>query len=342
MTTLARRQLGATSVEVPVVGFGAASLGNLYRPVSDDDARAALERALDCGMAYVDTAPFYGLGLSERRVGDVLRQRPRDSFVLSTKVGRLLMPDDTVYGDAERYGFCSNLPFRPVYDYSHDGIMRSFEASLQRLGLARIDILFVHDIGELTHGAEGNVRHWRDFVDGGLRALERLRSEGSVGAIGLGVNETAVCEKAMEVGQFDCFLLAGRYTLLEQGALETFLPKCAEHGASVIAGGIYNSGILATGIREGQVPYYNYAPAPDHVIDRVRQIEAICARHRVALADAALQFPLAHPQVACVIPGMGSPRRIDAAMQQHDAQIPVALWSDLMAAQLIDHRAPVP
>ncbi|OYU74485.1 MAG: hypothetical protein CFE45_34715 [Burkholderiales bacterium PBB5] len=192
--------------------------------------------------------------------------------MLSTKVGRLLHPDPDVADDSERYGFCSNLPFRPVYDYSHDGIMRSFEASLQRLGLARIDILLVHDIGELTHGAEADAVHWRQFVDGGLRALERLRAEGSVGAIGLGVNETAVCERAMEVGQFDCFLLAGRYTLL----------------------------------------------------------------------DAALQFPLAHPQVACVIPGMGSARRVASALAQYHAPIPGQFWRDMVAAGLIDSGAPLP
>lgn len=342
MRALPRRRLGGSQVEVPVIGFGAASLGNLYRPVSDAVAAEALNHALDSGLAYVDTAPFYGLGLSERRVGDVLRQRPRGSFVLSTKVGRLLHPDPGVADAAERYGFCSNLPFRPVYDYSHDGIMRSFEASLQRLGLARIDILLVHDIGELTHGAEANAVHWRQFVDGGLRALERLRADGSVGAIGLGVNETAVCEKAMEVGQFDCFLLAGRYTLLEQRALRSFLPKCAEHGASIVAGGIYNSGILATGIREGEVAHYDYAPAPPEVIERVRLIEAICAAHRVTLADAALQFPLAHPQVACVIPGMGSARRVASTLAQYHAQIPGEFWRDMVAEGLIDPGAPLP
>lgn len=342
MIALPRRRLGRSRVDVPVLGFGAASLGNLYRPVTDADAAEALFRALDSGLAYVDTAPFYGLGLSERRVGDVLRQRPRDSFVLSTKVGRLLVPEESVTDDRERYGFCSNLPFRPVYDYSYDGIMRSFEASLQRLGLARIDILFVHDIGELTHGPAANAAHWRDFVEGGIRALEKLRAEGAVGAIGLGVNEAAVCEKAMEVGQFDCFLLAGRYTLLEQGALASFLPACAEHGASIVAGGIYNSGILATGVREGQVAHYNYAPAPPEVVERVRRIEAICAHHDVGLAEAALQFPLAHPQVACVIPGMGSARRVNAVLGQYRKRIPDAFWSDMVAGGVIAPEAPLP
>lgn len=336
------RALGGSGVSVPVVGFGAASLGNLYQPVSDGDARAALDHAYESGLRYVDTAPFYGLGLSERRVGDALRSRPRDSFVLSTKVGRLLDPDPSVTDERERYGFCSAMPFKPRYDYSYDAILRSFEASLQRLGLARIDVLLVHDIGELTHGAEENARHWRDFANGGYRALDELRAAGTIGAVGLGVNEWQVCETAMEIGRFDCFLLAGRYTLLEQGALDSFLPKCADHGASVIAGGIYNSGILATGTRRGATMHYDYAPAPPAIVARVAAIEAVCDRHGVRLVDAALQFPLAHPQVACVIPGMGSARRIDDALAQHAAAIPAAFWAELKDAGLVDPRAPLP
>jgi D-threo-aldose 1-dehydrogenase len=234
------------------------------------------------------------------------------------------------------------MPFRPRFDYSYDAMLRSFEASLQRLGLARIDIVLVHDIGEMTHGADENARHWRDFADGGYRALDMLRASGAIGAIGLGVNEWQVCEAAMTIGRFDCFLLAGRYTLLEQSALESFMPKCAEHGACVIAGGIYNSGILATGTGGQGTPYYNYSPASAEVIARVRRIERLCDDHGIRLADAALQFPLAHPQVACVIPGMGSARRIDDVIMQHRIAIPGAFWSDLRASGLIDARAPVP
>lgn len=339
---LPTRRLGKTKVTVPTIGFGAASLGNLYKRVSDEEARSAITHAYAQGLRYFDTAPYYGFGLSERRVGDALRDLDRSSFVISTKVGRLLVPDHDVVGYAERYGFHSNMPFSPTFDYTYDGIMRSIETSLQRLGLSRIDIALVHDIGKMTHGDQANRRYWEQFRDSGYRALDILRADHSIGAVGLGVNETQVCEDAMEIGQFDCFLLAGRYSLLEQDALDTFLPKCRAHGASVIAGGIYNSGILATGIRGDGPIYYNYEPAPPEIVDRVARIEHVCKDHDVKLIDAALQFPLAHPQVSCVIPGMGSRRRVDSALAQLDAKIPESFWSDLTLAGLLDTRAPLP
>jgi D-threo-aldose 1-dehydrogenase len=338
---LPRRPLGHTGLTVSELGFGAAALGNLYRPVSDADARATLESAWVSGLRYFDTAPYYGLGLSERRVGDVLRTVDRDDFVLSSKVGRLLTPAPQVRDASERYGFCSSMPFEPVYDYSYRGVMRSFEDSLQRLGLARIDILFIHDIGALTHGA-AHEELFKICMEGGYRALDELRSKGLVGAIGLGVNEWEVCEAAMEHGRFDCFLLAGRYTLLEQQALERFMPKCAAHGASLVIGGAYNSGILATGTRHGGTLYYNYSPAPDAVVERVKRIEALCDEHGVTLAAAALQFPLAHPLVSSVIPGLGTAARVAETLRLLWEKIPGAFWQELKTQGLLRQEAPVP
>ena len=337
---LPTRLIGNTSLAVTELGFGAASLGNLYRPVSDVDANATISAALDAGLAYVDTAPYYGFGLSERRVGNALRNLVE--VVISTKVGRLLRADPTIRDDGERHGFRSSMPFEPVYDYTHDGVMRSWEASLQRLGMARVDILYIHDIGHLTHGDRHEVT-FRQLTDGGgFRALEELRADGAIRAFGLGVNETAICLEAMRHTRLDVILLAGRYTLLEQGALDALLPECARAGTSIVVGGPYNSGILATGTRGGGALHYDYSPAPEFIIERVRRIEACCDRHGVALSAAALQFPLAHPQVASVIPGLGSPRHIEQTLALYRAQIPDDFWRDLEAEGLVRSDAPVP
>jgi D-threo-aldose 1-dehydrogenase len=338
--TIPTRQIGRTGLAVPELGFGAASLGNLYKPVTNADAGATLDAALAAGMAYVDTAPHYGRGLSERRVGDGLRGRT--GVVLSTKVGRLMQPDSTVTDDREREGFFTNMPFARHYDYSHDGILRSFEASIQRLGLARVDLLYVHDIGTLTHGAE-NAHYWAQLTTGGgFRALEHLREEGVIAGFGLGVNEVAVCREAMRVVQLDAILLAGRYTLLEQTPLDDLLPECAAAETSIVIGGPYNSGILATGTRTAGVVHYDYGPAPESVVARVRGIEAVCDRYGIALPAAALHFVLAHPQVASVIPGQGSPKRIAATVALHATPIPWDFWAELKAEGLVRSDAPVP
>jgi D-threo-aldose 1-dehydrogenase len=335
-----KRAITRTGLAISELGFGAASLGNLYRPVSDGEARATLEAALGAGLTYVDTAPRYGHGLSERRVGDLLRGR-KDT-VLSTKVGRLLTPDPSLIGDGERHGFRSAMPFEQVYDYSHDGVMRSYEDSLQRLGLARIDILYVHDIGRLTHGDD----HARTFAQltagGGFRALERLRDSGAIDAFGLGVNEWEVCLEAMDHVDLDVVLLAGRYTLLEQTALATFLPACLARRVSVVIGGAYNSGILASGVKREGPHYYDYGQAPEHVVERVRRLEAVCDRHGVPLAAAALQFPLAHPAVVSVIPGLGSVARVNQTKALYVLKLPADLWRELQAEGLIDAEAPPP
>ncbi|RZL40707.1 MAG: aldo/keto reductase, partial [Rubrivivax sp.] len=242
MTPLARRPLANTGLQLTTLGLGAAALAGLYDAVDAPTAAATLQAAWDAGVRHVDTAPFYGYTLSERRVGEFLAERPRDSFTLSTKVGRLMRPDAGVRPGSD--GWAAPLPFRPVYDYSYSGVRRSFEDSLQRLGLTRIDMLLVHDIGQLTHG-EQHALHWRALTEGGgLHALAELRSEGSVRAIGLGVNEWQVAEQALAVAPLDCVLLAGRYTLLEQGSVD-FLDQCAAASVGIVIGGPFNSGVLA-------------------------------------------------------------------------------------------------
>lgn len=334
-----KNQVGKTSLQVTELGFGAATFGNLYRPMTDENAHSAIQKAVEMGMNQFDTAPFYGFGLSERRLGDALRLIPAEDYVLSTKVGRILKPCAKA---EDKHGFCSPMPFDPVYDYSYDGVMRSFEHSLQRLGLSKIDIIYMHDIGEVTHGSE-HQRLFNIAIEGGFKAMDELRSQKLVSAIGLGVNEYEVCEQAMDHMQFDCFLLAGRYTLLEQEALKTFLPRCVKENTSIILGGPFNSGILATGVNKaGVTPHYNYEPAPQSVIDRVAKIEQLCAEYNITLPAAALQFPLAHPAVVSTIPGLSSAGRVMSTVQQMTETIPKAFWSALQDAQLLDPNAPVP
>lgn len=339
-TAIPRRRIGRTALFVPELGFGAASLGNLYAPMPDDQARETLEAALAAGLRHVDTAPHYGRGLSERRVGDALRGQ--GDVVLSTKVGRLMRPDPTITDDRERLGFRSPMPFSPEYDYSHDGILRSVEDSCQRLGLGRIDLLYVHDIGTQTHGGRAE-HYWLQLTEGGgFRALERLRDEATITGFGLGVNENAVCCAAMKVVRMDAILLAGRYTLLDQGALDGLLPACTETGTSIVIGGPYNSGILATGTIRGGPLHYDYGPAPAAVVRHVAAIEAVCQRHGVALPAAALQFVLANPQVASVIPGLGTTAQVAETIGLYRATIPADFWAELRHSGLARDDAPLP
>lgn len=338
MANLDKRRIGKTDLAVDTLGCGCGSIGNLFHPVSDEDAAEIIHAAVSRGIRHFDTAPHYGQGLSERRLGDALRPLRGRGYVLSTKVGRLLRPAGYA---AERHGFVSPMPFDIVYDYGYDGVMRSFEDSLQRLGLDRIDILYLHDIGPLIHGAD-NDRLFPIAMDGGYRAMDELRRDGRVSAIGLGVNECEVCEAALEHGDWDCFLLAGRYTLLEQESLDTLLPKCVQRNCSIVIGGPYNSGILATGVRGKAAGHYNYAEAPDEIVTKVAAIEEICAAFGVPIAAAALQFPLAHPAVASVIPGFGKVRRIDQTLQLFAAEIPPDFWTALVEKGLLRPDAPVP
>lgn len=323
-------QVGKTALKLPRLGFGGAPLGGLFDPVGDDEALETLKTAFRHGLRYVDTAPFYGFGKSERRVGDCLRGQ---DYVLSTKVGRRLVPG--AVEDAAAMGWPDALPFHPVYDYSYDGIMRSFEDSLQRLGLERIDILYVHDIGAMTHGAD-NARHFIDLSNGGYRALEALRASGQVSAIGLGVNETQACLDALEMGQWDVFLLAGRYTLLEQDPLEDLLPACIAQGTSIVVGGPFNSGVLVGGNT------WNYDTVPDAIRDKVTKLTDVCRAFDVPLPAAALQFPLAHPAVASVIPGLRNRQELTTTLEWVGADIPQAFWAELKAQALLHPLAPTP
>ena len=338
MTALfsASRQVGATSVRLPLLGYGAGALGNLYRAVSDEAARAAIDAACQAGITYLDTAPHYGQGLSERRVG-----LSGWTAKLSTKVGRRLEPIAPPPPGTVRHGFVDGDAYEPVFDYTYDGVMRSFEGSLQRLKRDRVDILLAHDLGRETHGP-GHERHLKDFLEGGYRAMCSLKEAGLVGAIGLGVNEWQVCADVMPHTDLDVFLLAGRYTLLEQTALESFLPECQQRNISIIVGGPYNSGILIEGIKPGLVTHYNYEPARADIIRCVSRLQSVCASHGIPLAAAALQFPLAHPAVACVIPGMASPDQVMSNVDLLSVKIPPGLWSDLKAAGLLHPSAPLP
>lgn len=300
------RTIGRTGLGVTEYSFGTAALGGLYRACPREAAMATLEAAWDEGLRYFDTAPWYGFGLAERRTGDFLRDRPKGSYVLSTKVGRIMVPadDDEVPG----YGYVDPLPFDVRYDYSYDGIMRSVELSHARLGLNRIDILYVHDIGVYTHGAEQNRFHLRQLFDSGLRALAELKSSGAIRAYGLGVNEVPVCLDVMREADIDCILLAGRYTLLDRSAVAELLPLCAARGTSLVVGGVFNSGILATGPVEGA--HFDYMPATPEVAAKVGAMMEIAEAKGVPLAAPALQFPLEHPAVASVLIGTAKPESL--------------------------------
>jgi D-threo-aldose 1-dehydrogenase len=331
------RPLGRTALRVSQLGFGGAPLGNIFAALTEADAASAIESAFASGINFFDTAPLYGHGLSEHRIGAVLRHHQRDSFVLATKVGRLLRPQPAPDGGL----FRDILPFAAQYDYSYDGVLRSVADSLQRLGLARLDIVHIHDVDVSTHKSQAATdERFAEAMAGGYRALLRLREDKTIGAIGVGVNEWSACQRFAEAGDFDCFLLAGRYTLLEQRALDSFLPLCVKRNIAVIIGGPFNTGILATGAIAGAT--YNYHPAPVAVMDRVRRIEDICRRHGVTLASAALQFPLHHPAIASVIPGARSAAEVRENVASFEAPIPTALWAELKHAGLLRSDAPTP
>ncbi|MDA0353707.1 MAG: aldo/keto reductase [Chloroflexi bacterium] len=319
------RRIGTTEIEVTKLGLGGGSLG--LGGVSDGDAPGIVDAAWAGGVRYFDTAPLYGTGRSEARVGAALSQRPRDEFVLSSKVGRLLVPGtaSAVGGPEEP----AQLEVR--YDYSAEGVRASVEASLERLGLGRIDILLCHDIDTWTHH-EGQPAIYEAARNGALRTLTELRAEGVIRAWGLGVNEWQVCDRMLDEFEPDCFLLAGRFTLLEQEPLATFLPRCVERNVSIIIGGPYNSGLLANAER-GQATY-DYQPVNDERWERAQRIRAICDAHGVDIRAAALQYPLRHPAVATVIPGARSVAEVTGNLGFVDAPIPDALWDDLDSAGL--------
>jgi D-threo-aldose 1-dehydrogenase len=297
--------------------------------------------ALAAGVGYFDTAPHYGRGLSEHRVGRVLWQRPRPSFVLSTKVGRLL--DPSVAAPREQDGYVDTLPFVQRFDYSGRGVRRSLEDSLQRLGLAHVDLVFVHDIDVATHG-NAHAGRFHDLLDSGLPALAQLKADGVIGGYGLGVNEVDICLQTLAHADLDVILLAGRYTLADQSALVRLLPECVRRDVAVVLGGPFNSGILASGARpaDGSPPYFDYAPAPPHIIERVAAIEQVCAEYDVPLKAAALQFPRGHAAVACVIAGMRSAAEVVENLALARYPIPTDLWRRLQQRGLIATEAPWP
>jgi D-threo-aldose 1-dehydrogenase len=327
---------GGAELPFTTLGFGTATLGNLGRAYTDEEAGAAMDRAWDVGLRYFDTAPQYGLGLAETRVGRVLQKKPRGEYLLSTKAGRLIercAPDQS-----NRGGFVVSPELRYVYDYSHDGVMRSFEASLARMGAERVDVLFIHDVDGFTHGgrAQSEARIRELMETGGWRALDDLRRAGVVKAIGLGVNEWEPCARMLELADPDLFLLAGRYTLLEQAPLETLFPQCAAKGVGIVLGGPYNSGVLA-----GRATF-DYGRVPAAVAGRVQRLKSVCEAHGVPLAQAALQFVAAHPVVVSVIPGAASVAEVDSNVSLLEAATPPALWRELKAQGLVHADAPVP
>lgn len=331
-----------TTRPVPLtrMGFGGAPLGNLYRKVSDEDAQAALQAAYDAGIRFFDTAPQYGLGRSEHRFGQAIGRFGRENIQLSTKIGRLLL--DCEPHEVTPEAFVDVPQKRIVFDYTYDGVMRSYEASRDRIGVANSDILLVHDVCVFSQGSQevSDAKVRELFDGGGYKALTELRDAGEIAAIGAGVNEWQVCEKLLGLGDFDGFLLAGRYTLLEQEALDSFLPLCEQRDVGIILGGPYNSGILATGAVPGAK--YNYADAQEDILERVRKIEAVCATHNTPLIAAALQFVLGHPCVKTVVPGAVNAAEVQSNVALMERDIPPSLWSDLRSEGLIRPDAPLP
>jgi D-threo-aldose 1-dehydrogenase len=321
-------EVGKTGLSVTRLGFGGAPLAGLFESVREEDARATLSAAWGAGIRYFDTAPFYGHGTGEMRLGAFLRERPRDEFVLSTKVGRILVP--AADGAIEDHQYRDVLPLNPVFDFSADGIRRSFESSLERLGLARIDILHLHDPDA----------HYREALEEAFPALARLRDEGRIAAIGAGMNQWEMLFDFAREADFDCFLLAGRYTLLDQSAFPRLLPECERRGISILIGGPYNSGVLAAGSRgSGHYDYERPAPA---ILEKVARLEAVAARHAVPLKAAALQFPLAHPAVASVIPGARTAAEVEENARLFSHPIPGDFWSELLAEKLLPEDVPIP
>lgn len=341
MATLPKRRVGKTKLEVTTLGLGGAPMGGFRAAISDAEAVALSDAAYEGGVRYFDTSPFYGYGRSELRMGAALRSKPREEFVLSTKVGRILhamKPGEKPPADFRENG----LPgFAPVFDYTYDGVMRSLEHSHLRLGLAKIDIALIHDVDFWTIKDRRILdERFKTVMDSGFKALDELRRAGVIGAIGVGINEADTSLRFIKAGDFDCMLLAGRYTLLEQGGLAEFLPECVRRNVSVVLGGPYNSGILTGGVKPGAT--HDYVAAPQPLIDKAQKIEAVCQRHGVELGAAALQFPLFHPAVCAVIPGALSISEVKQNVARMSARIPAELWSELKREKLLDAGASTP
>ncbi len=321
------RILGSSGLAVTRLGLGCAAIGGLYGDISDDQATQVVKKALDLGLNLFDTAPLYGLGKSEHRLGEALKGTKRDDYVLASKVGRLLEPND---GQTNNSIFENEPPLKIKFDYSYDGVMRSLDASLERMGVDRIDIVHIHDPDN----------HWQEAIEGAYPALEKLRSEGTISAVSAGMNQWEMLSDFAREGDFDCFLLAGRYSLLDQSALHELLPLCVEKNIGIMAGGTYNSGILAKGARPGAT--YNYSEAPTDIVQKASAIEAIATRHNVNIKAAASQFVFAHPAITCIIPGTRQPERVEENFNLLTHTIPTDFWTELRTEKLIDPIAPLP
>jgi D-threo-aldose 1-dehydrogenase len=340
MDPFQRRKLGRSKIMLPQMGFGGAPLGDLFTKVTDAEAEATLVTAWESGIRYYDTAPWYGRGQSEHRIGRHLYHRPRHEALLSTKVGRVLRaparPETFDRGD-----WSGGLSYDIRFDYSYDGIMRSYEDSLQRLGMNRIDILIIHDLDFWFHKTEALVSAYlAQLATSGYRALASLKDQGLIGAIGAGINELGMIPRFLELFDLDFFMLAMRYTLGEQDTLDKELPLCIARGAGIVIAGVFSSGLYATGPIPGAK--YNYSDATPEQLDRARKIEAVCKRHEVPLAAAALQFPLHHPAVAMVIPGGFRPDHVTTNLGLFRQEIPSALWAELKHEELLRKDAPTP
>jgi len=330
MKGLERKTLGKSGIEVTRVGLGCASLGGMYGDIPEEQAYEVVRRALSLGINVIDTAPLYGYGKSEIRIGRAVQGRNRSDFVLATKVGRLLVLKDEGGDTSQDANWGTDSPLRPKFDFSYDAVMRSVEESLKRLQTDRIDILHIHDPDN----------HYEQALRGAYPALDELRSQGVIRAVSAGMNQSEMLARFAREGDFDCFLLAGRYSILEQGAMDELFPLCAKKNIGVMLGGTYNSGILASKLSVGAK--FNYADAPEDVLQRARGLQTVAARHRVSLKAAALQFALAHPQVTCIIPGTRVPDRVSENLTLVDEPIPSTFWAELKAENLIRQDAPVP
>ena len=336
-STLPSRRLGRSGLAVTTLGFGGAPRRALDARLDEASAVATAETALAAGVTLLDTSPLYGHGLSEHRIGSALRRSGREDVVISTKIGRVALP---FAGRGDGSGYLGGLPHGLRFDYSYDGAMRSLEQSALRLGVDRLDIVLIHDVDVWTHGRDMIEQRFAEAMDGAYRALDELRAAGAVKAIGVGVNEAEMCERFARAGDFDTMLLAGRYSLLEQPALASFMPLAQEKGIGLMLGGVFNSGILATGPIAGAK--YNYRPAPPEILARVGTIEAVCARHGVPLRRAALQFPLGLPAVASLVMGAVRPEEVEDQVAELSAPIPAVLWAELKAERLLGADVPVP
>jgi D-threo-aldose 1-dehydrogenase len=344
MDPIEQRTLGRTGVAVTKLGLGGAGLGDLTEVLDEDLAQQILHTAWENGIRFYDTSPYYGHGKSEHRLGHFLRQKPRAEFVLSTKVGRVFRaprPAGAARPRSEPTSFVGALPFEPHFDYSYDGIMRSYEDSLQRLSLPSIDLLLIHDLDFWFHKTEALVTAYlNQLATSGWRALEELRDSGAIKGVGAGINHVGMIPRFLDRVDLDFFLVALSYNLLDQSVLDEELPRCAEAGIGIIGGAVFASGILASGPVEGAS--YNYARASAEILEKTRRIEAICKRHNTPLPAAAMQFPLAHPLVAAIIPGAIRPEHVEKNLQLLRHPIPVELWADLKAEGLLPSHAPAP